>query len=137
MKEIAVLAVLFALCIPTLAVDMPHMVGNWTGTSESVAWHKNTDWQTTGKSNYWEQKDMLVIEEQNGTRFTGKIIHAINPMATEIVLGVIGSDNESIALVDEDGSYWGRMVSPTKMELFYQRVDINSMVVEGGVFTKK
>jgi hypothetical protein len=38
MKGIASVMVLLALCIPALAVDMPNMVGNWTGTAQGVDW---------------------------------------------------------------------------------------------------
>ncbi len=136
-KEIASLLVLLALCIPALAADMPDMVGNWTGTFSSVGWLKNTHWMATGNAEYWEEENTLVVEEQNGTRFAGRLISAENPLTTEVVLGVIGSDNESITLVDEDGYLWGMMISPTEMELFDQKVDMDSIDVGGGIFTKE
>ncbi len=103
MKEITSVIVLLALCIPALAVNMPDMVGNWTGTFNGVGWSKNTDYQTSGMASYYEDKYTLAINEQNGTRFAGKIIRVANPLATEVVLGVIDSDNQTIILVDEHG----------------------------------
>jgi hypothetical protein len=136
-KEIASLLVLLAFCIPAMAVDMPDMVGNWTGNFSSVGWFKNTHWMASGNADYWEEENTLVIEEQNGTRFVGKLIPAENPLAAEVVLGVISSDNESITLVDEDGYLWGWMISPTEMELFDQEVDMDSMAAGAGIFTKE
>lgn len=136
-KEIASLLVLLAFCIPALAADMPDMVGNWTGTFSGVAWLKNTDYQATGEVDYWEDEYTLVIEEQNGTRFAGKITRDQNPLATEVVLGIISSDNESLTLVDEDGYMWGEMISPIEVELFYQIVDADYMDVNAGIFTKE
>jgi hypothetical protein len=137
MRELASIAVLLALCIPALAVDMPDMVGNWTGTFYGVGWLKNTDYQTTGKPDYWEDTYRLSIEEQNGTRFAGKITRVQNPLASEVLLGIISSDNKSIALVDEDGYLWGWMNSPTEMDLSAQVVDIDYMDLYEGIFTKE
>jgi len=137
MKKIASLIVLLALCIPALAADMPNMVGNWTGTFHGVGWLKNTDYAATGKPDYWDDKYTLVIEEQNGTRFAGKLIRVANPVATEELLGIIGSDNKSITLVDEGDYLWGWMNSSTEMELATQAVDIDYMDVYGGIFTKE
>ncbi len=136
-KEIVSIMVLLALCIPVLALDMPDMVGNWTGTLNGVAWLKNTDYQASGEAAYFEGEYTLAIAEQNGTRFTGKIIRSANPMASEVVLGVIDSDNQTVTLVDEDGYLWGWMNSSTEMELSYQSVDMDHMVVYEGILTKE
>lgn len=136
-KVVVSLMVLLALCIPALAVDMPDMVGNWTGTFNGVGFLKNNHWMTTGNATYWEGEQTLVIEEQNGTRFVGKMISVDNPLQTETVLGIISSDNESVALVDDDGYLWGMVLSPTEIELSDQSVDKDSMSVSAGIFTKE
>ncbi len=137
MKEIASLIVLLALCIPALAIDMPDMIGNWTGTFNAVSWVKNTDERASGNVNYWDDPYTIAIEEQNGTRLAGKMIPTKNPLHTEILLGLIGSDNESINLVSGNLIIWGFMKSPEEMELFEQVVDIDYIGVGGGVFTKE
>jgi hypothetical protein len=136
-KEFALITVMLSICVPALAADMPDMVGNWTGTLSSVGWNKNTHWMASEHFNYWEENNTLVIEEQNGTRFAGRLISAINPSTTMAVMGVFDSENESITLVDEDGFLWGYMVSPTEMELYDQELDMDSMHVGGGLFTKE
>lgn len=68
--------------------------------------------------------------------FSGKIVPKLSPRSIEVALGVIGSDNMTISMVDEDGYYWGEMMSPTKMELFYQEVGNEGMVVSTGLFEK-
>ena len=86
---------------------------------------------------YWPNgEEMLMITEQNGTMFSGEIVPEMSPMSTEIVLGVLGSDNKTINMVDEDGYYWGEMISPTKMELFYHEVDMEGMAASAGMFEK-
>lgn len=136
MKEIASLMVLLALCIPALAVDMPNMVGNWTGTAHGVDLIKQSSTQPLGVPIYWDRNYTIVITEQNGTRFSGKFIPSIRPQNIEAVLGVIGSDNKTIAFVDETGSYWGSMKSPTEIELFSSLADLERMDVGAGTFTK-
>ena len=137
MKEIGSVMVLLALCIPALAVDVPDVVGKWTGIVHGVAWSKNTDYQTTGKVEFWESPYTITIDEQNGTRFSGKMISDSNPLHTEVLLGIISSDNESITLVDENDYYWGLLKSPNEMELFRQGIDIHQMDLATGNFTKE
>ncbi len=136
MKEIAAVMILLALCIPALAVNVPNMIGNWTGTAHGVKWLKNTDYQTTGKPNYWVDNYTMIIDEQNGTRFSGKITEMANPLNSEVILGIIGSDNTTIALLDENEYYWGSLKSSREMELFSQAVEMNHMILAGGAFTK-
>ena len=71
MKSIIVLALLLALCIPSLAqtatvTEMPDMVGNWTGVMNSMSWEKNTAWMPNENASYWPSGErMLMIAEQN------------------------------------------------------------------------
>ncbi len=136
LKKIASVIILLALCIPALAADMHNMVGNWTGTISGVSYLKNTDYQTTGKPEYWEDKYTITIDEQNGTRFSGKIVRNVNPLAKEVVLGVIGSDNKTLTMADENSYLWGWLNSPTEMELFWYGTNMDSIGVWGGNFTK-
>jgi hypothetical protein len=136
-KEIATIMVLLALCIPALAVNMPDLLGNWTGTVHGVGYLKNTDYQTTGKPDYWDDNYTIVINEQNGTRFSGKMILDANPLNSEVVVGAIGSDNKTINMVDDSGYYWGSLKSPVEMELFGQEVNIDYIDMGTGIFTKE
>jgi hypothetical protein len=136
MREIISVMVLLALCIPALAVDMPNLLGNWTGTAHGVDLIKHSSTQPIGKPIYWDRNYTIAITEQNGTRFSGKFIPSTQPQNIEAILGVIGSDNKTIALVDETGSYWGSMKSPTEMELFGSVADLERMDVGVGTFTK-
>ncbi len=142
MRNIIVLVLLLALCVPAMAqttktAEMPNLVGNWTGVMDSVGWEKNTAWMPNETVSYWPKgEEMLMIMEQNGTMFSGKIVPKLSPRSAEVALGVIGSDNVTINMVDEDGYYYGEMMSPTKMELFYQEVDIEGMAVSAGMFEK-
>jgi len=47
----------------------------------------------------------------NGQRFVGKIAQEKNPLTSEMLLEVIGSGNKPRTMVDEDGSWCGRIIS--------------------------
>jgi hypothetical protein len=143
MKNITILALLLAFCLPAMAqttnmTEIPDMVGNWTGIMDSVGWMKNTAWLPNETVSYWpDDEETLMITEQKENMFSGMIVPKLSPRSAEIVLGTISSDNSTINMVDEDGIYWGQMMSPTKMELFYQEVGMESMSISVGIFEKK
>ena len=142
MKNIIILALLLALCLPAMAqttnmTEIPEMVGNWTGIMDSVGWAKNTAWMPNETVSYWPNgEETLMITEQNESMFSGMIVPKMSPGSAEVALGIIGSDNSTINMVDEDGIYWGELMSPTKMELFYQEVGTEGMVISAGIFEK-
>ena len=142
MKNIIILALLLAFCLPAMAqttnmTEIPDMVGNWTGIMDSVGWAKNTAWMPNETVSYWPNgEETLMITEQNESMFSGMIVPKMSPGSAEVALGIIGSDNSTINMVDEDGIYWGELMSPTKMELFYQEVGTEGMVISAGIFEK-
>jgi len=143
MRSIMVLVLLLALCIPAIAqtenktMMMPDMVGKWTGAMDTVGWAKNTAWMPNETVSYWPGGEMtLTVKEQKGTMFAGEMVPTMSPGSKEIVLGIFSSDNQSIAMVDENGYLWGYMISPTEMELSYQEVDMEGMEVASGIFKK-
>lgn len=142
MKNIIILALLLAFCLPAMAqttnmTGIPDMVGNWTGMMDSVGWAKNTAWMPNETVSYWpDGEETLMITEQNENMFSGMIVPKLSPGSAEVALGIIGSDNSTINMVDEDGIYWAELMSPTKMELFYQELGTEGMVISSGIFEK-
>jgi hypothetical protein len=137
MKKIIALVLLLAICIPAMAADLPDLTGNWLGVMDHVGYDKNTAWLPNETVSYWPGGEVsLNITEQNGRLFSGTMIPNGSPLSVEIVLGVLSVDNESITMVDENGYLWGNVISPTEIELNYQEVCIEGMVVGNGVFKK-
>ncbi len=81
--------------------------------------------------------DTIFINEQNGTRFAGKIISAENLKQVEAIIGVIDTDNKSLNIVDENDLMWGELLSPTEMDVTFQSVGMDSIAVWSGIFTKQ
>jgi hypothetical protein len=135
--KIIIAVLLLALCLPAMAEELPDLKGNWTGVMDFVGYDKNTAWQPNETVSYWPGEGWnLTITEQNGRSFSGMMIPKGSPRSEEIILGVLGQDNESITIVDENGMLWGSVNSPTEIELYYQEVGIDGMTVGGGVFKK-
>ena len=140
MKEITSVMILLALCIPALAVDMPNIVGNWTGSYEGPEINNSTGLNPAGNFSFYKIGDetwTLIIEKQNGTSFVGKrIIHQMTAPPRKLV-GVIGFDNKTISMVDEHGYYWGEIISPTEMQLLRLRIGADRMSAMRMVLTKE
>ena len=137
MKKIIALVLLLAICIPAMAAELPDLTGNWSGVMDYVGYDKNTAWLPNETVSYWPGGEVsLNITEQNGRLFSGTMIPNGSPLSVEVVLGVLSVDNESITMVDENGYLWGSVISPTEIELNYQEVCIEGMVVGNGVFKK-
>ncbi|HPS91017.1 MAG TPA: hypothetical protein PKV33_02570 [Methanothrix sp.] len=137
MRKILALVPLLALCIPAMATELPDMMGNWSGVIDFVGYDQNTAWLPNETVSYWPNEEWsLTITEQKGRSFSGTMIPGLSPLSKEVVLGVLCSENKSITMVDENGYWWGDVISPTEIELNYQEVGINGMVTGSGVFKK-
>jgi len=137
MRRIFSLVLLLALGIPAMATDLPDMIGNWSGVMDFAGYDKNTAWLPNETVSFWPGEEYtLTISEQQGRTFSGTIVPSISPRTMQVVLGVLCSENESITMVDENAYWWGEVISPTEIELNYQKVNMEGMVVGGGIFKK-
>jgi len=137
MRRIFALLLLLALCIPAMATDLPDMTGNWSGVMDFVGYDKNTAWLPNETVSFWPGEEYtLTISEQQGRAFSGTVVPSLSPRTVQVVLGVLCSENESISMVDENAYWWGDVISPTEIELNYQKVNMEGMVVGGGTFKK-
>jgi hypothetical protein len=143
MRNVMILVLLLTLCIPAMAqtdakMEKPDLVGKWTGVMDTIGWDKKTAWMPNETVSFWPGGGMtLTIEEMKGQMFAGKMTPSGSPGSVEVVLGILSSDNTSMAMVDENGYYWAEVISPTQIELFYQEVDMEGMEVANGRFTKE
>ena len=131
--------VLLALCISAMAVDMPNMIGNWTGSYEGAAFRNITSMNPAGNFSFFEKRNTtwtFIIENQKGAGFVGKKFSTTNPQLQSVV-GIIGFDNKTVSMVDEEAYYWGEIVSSTQMELFHLETGIGKMGAIRSVLTKE
>jgi hypothetical protein len=139
MKKIVSAIVLLALCIPALAVDMPNMVGNWTGSYEGAAFANITSSNPNGNFTLFNTAETtwtFAIEKQNGASFVGKKTSTTSPLPQKLV-GVIGFDNKTVSMVDETGYFWGEIISPNEMQLYHQETGKDIMAAIRSVLIKE
>ena len=134
MKRMLPLLVLLAFCAPALATDdVPDLVGNWTGISSGGIIYGPSDYTidiSPGETRFSQGMNRtLVIEEQRGRSFVGVRFQTDKPENSEVILGVIGFDNQTLYMVDEDGYIDARLLSPTEIEVIYREVDPEGMLV--------
>ena len=136
MKIMIVLVLLLASCIPAMA-EQPDLTGNWSGVIDFVGYDKNTAWQPNETVSFWPGGVMnLTIDKQEGRMFSGMMVPSDSPLSREILLGVLGADNKSMTMVDENGYWWGTINSPNEIMFFYQEVNLEGMTVGGGVLKR-
>ena len=137
----SILALAALLFVPVLAgaEEVPDVVGSWAGVGSVVILGSSDHFPELSSEDLTYGDEMsytLVIEEQNGRRFAGIRFLTEKPDISEAVLGVIGFDDETIYMVDEDGHLDGRLISSTEMELVYREVDPDGMIVAISRYTK-
>ncbi len=78
----------------------------------------------------------MTIEEQRGQAFSGKWFRAENPLIVENLFGMITFGNETFYMVDEDGYFDGRIISPTEVEVVYRETSPEFVVISTFRFVK-
>ena len=76
----------------------------------------------------------VVIDFQDGASFSGT---RGTEKLTETLVGVIGSDNETLYLIDEDGYLFGQLLSDDQMELIYLENSENAQIAGRGIYTRQ
>jgi len=98
---------------------IPDLRGTWKGQSESVVRGAGNTHHvpTTGpdEPRFTSLPFTLVIDKQNGRRFSGTFSSA---RSTETVIAVL-SRTGTIYMVDDDAHAWGTLLAPNRMELCY------------------
>jgi hypothetical protein len=76
----------------------------------------------------------LVIDNQEGARFSG---YRESKRQKETISGVVGFDNKSIYIVDDDGMNIATLVAPDKMESIYLHNTQHHSIVSRAIVTRK
>ena len=120
------LAVLFTTLVMTATVGqaiaqqgIADLRGTWKGESESIVRGSGANTHHPGTAapepRFTSVPFTLVIDKQNGRRFSGTFSSA---RSTEAVIAVL-SRSGTIYMVDEDAHAWGTLLAPNRMELCY------------------
>ncbi len=116
----------------------PDLRGTWVGTDYGVRHYRSPE---LGASTHHKAKDLfpeipltLKIEKQEGFRFSGT---KSSEHWSETISGVIGFDNKTIYIADDNGFLFCRLVSPDKMEQIYLHITPEHSAAARGVMFRK
>jgi hypothetical protein len=141
MKRIAVMVAVFVLlsgagvCFAESAI--PSLAGTtWIVKSEAGMLLRG---DAAGPKTHHSSEFSTLTAEAVVTKQQGRVIHGVfkSPKATENFVAVIGYDNKSFYLADEDGTMEGKIVSKNKIETIYRHVTATDTVIAAGVWTRK
>jgi len=118
--------------------EIPDLKGTWTLENQAVGHDKLTDVQPERhvdlKNGLAEPAFTLKIDRQDGFRFSGT---KASGTRTEKVSGVIGFDNQTVYMVDDDGILLCKLVSPDKMEQIYLHITKHRSLAARGMLIRK
>jgi hypothetical protein len=133
---VLLLVILLSTGVCFAEAEIPNLVGTWTVQSEGAYLSKGSETGTW--THYREGANTLaaelVVTKQQGRVFYGTFT---SKHVTEAVAGVIGWDNKSFYLVDQDGFTDGTIVNNNKMTCVYRHVGEKDSIVAAGLLTRK
>lgn len=99
---------------PAPAAAIPDLVGTWTGPSEGYD-------EGIGFSDYHDLNLRMVVTEQKGRIFAGRILFVMNGTDTAAEFaGTIARDGRTFIMAEKGGGYcFGEMVGPDEVEILY------------------
>lgn len=146
MKTLLAFGLALVLCLPALGAGVPNLVGNWTRTDFEGIVYGNPLEQTTADTpgNFtWLHENttpgvaMFTINEQRGNAFKGTYMtNPANKSTYEILVGIIGYDNNSINIGYGDNVIQGKLLSPSEMEATMTEIDSHGLVWTNLRFSK-
>lgn len=140
-KIICLAAIVFVLSMSVTALagsEIPDLKGEWVMKAQSVI-HSKTDAMQPKRhvdvrKGHADIDFILTIDKQDGFRFSGV---KSSKKRKETVSGVIGFDNKSVYMVDDDGIMLCRIVGPDKMEQIYLHITEHRSVANRAIMTRK
>ncbi|MEZ5583471.1 MAG: hypothetical protein R3F37_12660 [Candidatus Competibacteraceae bacterium] len=118
-------------------VDIPDLKGEWVMTHEAVIQSNKAELPPNrhlDEEGFVSLDFVITIDQQEGFKFSGT---KSSKQRKENIAGIIGFDNQSVYMVDDDGVMQCRIVGPDKMEQIYFHVAEHRSVVGRGIMTRK
>jgi len=142
MRKLSIMLVLlFMMTFPQWGFaesDIPDVRGTWVMQVQAIRHHKT---QETNPKLHHEVRTgqvqfelKITIDKQDGFRFSGTKESA---KLKETISGVIGFDNKTLYMVDDDGMAFCRLVAPDKMEQIYLHVTKYDSAAGRGILIRK
>lgn len=116
--------------------SIPNLVGTWSTKAEGGVITKGG---ASGDKTHHSGEFSTLSGKAVVTRQQGRVLHGTftTSKATESFIAVIGMDNKSFFLADEDGIMEGTIVNKDKINFVYRHVTPADTVVAVGTWTRK
>lgn len=119
--------------------EIPDLKGTWVIKTSGIGHEKITDpphpvLHIENLRPVIEFEYIMIIDRQDEFRFSG---YTESSRKKEIVSGVIGWDNKSVYITDNDGIHIATLVSPDKMEAVYLHVTPHHSIASRDIITRK
>ena len=134
-------AIILVMAVPLVGFagsDIPDITGTWVRKIQAVKHHRlpkpDRKVHNDVKTGHSEMEFTLTIDKQDGFRFSGT---KGTDRRRERISGVIGFDNKTLYMVDDDGMSFCRLVSPDKMEEVYLHVTTWNSLAGRAILVRK
>ncbi|MDQ7784110.1 MAG: hypothetical protein RDU20_14595 [Desulfomonilaceae bacterium] len=134
-------ATFFLLILPVQVVAesaVPDLKGTWIVKDYGVRHHLSQDppakTHAETRARFLEVDFTITIDTQEGFRFSGT---KSSKKWKEAISGVIGFDNKTVYMVDDNGFSFCRLVSPDTMEHIYLHATPHHSAVARGTMKRK
>lgn len=118
--------------------DIPDLKGTWVSKGSGSGHIRPSESPPpklhAEKLGFHDTELLLVIDKQDGFRFSG---YKKSSRKKETISGVIGFDNKTLYMVDDDGMSIAKLVSPDKIETIYFHVTKHHSIVARTIMTRK
>ncbi len=135
---LAITVFLLTMGVTALAgADIPDLKGTWVIKGEGHGHEKSSESAPKIHAKKFGVHNVVItltIDKQEGVRFSG---YKASDRQKETVSGVIGFDNKTLYMVDDDGMNIARLVSPDKIETVYFQLTKHHSIVGRAILTRK
>ena len=116
----------------------PDLKGTWIGPGQSITQGKTDQWPNSEESGpvFREGSWTVIIDRQEGNRFTGTQ-GLTGGTRRDQLLGVIRTDQKTILMIDDDGTFYTVLTGPDMMEMCRTEITFNSHIVGCRQLTRK
>jgi hypothetical protein len=124
-----VFGALAASALPSLAQEIPNLVGTWKGTAQAVYVGENPYRLPERAGPNMPAKTIeftFTISEQQGNRISGQSTASGH---TETLIGAISPNNQGGTILDDDGQYLFTIRDTNTLDVCYSHLKPNDKVV--------
>ena len=134
--SVGALCLLFSSATVPAEQGIPSLKGTWVVTSEGGIIVRG---DKTGASTHWENNQTKLRAEAEVLTQDGRTLSGVfkSDKAQERFIGVIGRDNASVYIADEDGTLDGKIIDADTIETVYRHVKATDTVAALGVWRRK